>query len=53
MKRRYWPAVIVAVTLVVFASYLAYTQMLVRQVRREARIHSEIFAFVQQGMASP
>lgn len=53
MKRRYWPGVIVAVTLLVFASYLAYTQMLVRRVRTEARVHSEIYGYVQQGLASP
>ena len=53
MSRRYWPAALAAVTLLVFASYLIYTQLLLRRVRADARVHSEIYAYVQQGLASP
>jgi signal transduction histidine kinase len=53
MLRRYWPVVFAGVALVVFGSYIASTQYLVRQIRREAHIHTEIYALVQQGLATP
>jgi signal transduction histidine kinase len=53
MLRRYWPAVFTGVALVLFGSYIAYTQYLVRQIRRESHVHSEIYALVQQGLATP
>jgi signal transduction histidine kinase len=53
MKRRIWPTALALIALLVFGSYLAYTQYLVQQIRDEARIRSRIFATVQQGIMSP
>lgn len=50
MKRRLWPAALTAVSIVVLGSYLAYTQYIVRQIEREAEVHKQIIALVQQGM---
>jgi signal transduction histidine kinase len=50
MSRRYWPAALTAVSILVFGTYLAYTQYVVRQIEREADVHRRIIALVQQGM---
>lgn len=52
MRRRFWPVALAVIALLVFGSYLAYTQYLVQQIRDEARIRSRIFATVQAGMVS-
>jgi signal transduction histidine kinase len=50
MTRRFWPAALTAVSILLLASYLAYTQYIVRQIRQEADVHRDIIALVQQGM---
>jgi len=50
MRRRIWPIALAAVAVLVFGSYLAYTQYLVQQIRDEARFRSRIFATVQAGI---
>jgi signal transduction histidine kinase len=50
MRRRYWPAALAAASILVLASYLAYTQHLVRLIRDEAAVHVQIYSIVQQGM---
>jgi signal transduction histidine kinase len=50
MSRRFWPAALTAVSVLVFGTYLVYTQYVVRQVEREADVHRRIIALVQQGM---
>ncbi|CAN5836122.1 hypothetical protein BH23GEM9_BH23GEM9_02920 [soil metagenome] len=50
MTRRFWPAALAAVSILVLGSYLAYTQYIVRQIQREANVHRDIIALVQQGM---
>jgi signal transduction histidine kinase len=50
MTRRFWPAALTAVSIVVLGSYLVYTQYIVRQIEREAAVHKQIIALVQQGM---
>jgi signal transduction histidine kinase len=50
MTRRVWPAALVAVSILVLGSYLAYTQYIVRQIRQEADVHRDIIALVQQGV---
>ena len=52
MKRR-WPLILALLSLLVFGSYLAYTVFLVRRIRAEARIHTEMYAAVQRGLYSP
>ncbi len=53
MRRRFWPALLATASLVVFASYLAYTQYLVRQIRQQGVINSRIWSLVQRGLLSP
>jgi signal transduction histidine kinase len=50
MNRRYWPAALIAVSIVVLGSYLAYTQYIVRQIEAEAAVNKRVIALVQQGM---
>ncbi|HEX6307941.1 MAG TPA: HAMP domain-containing sensor histidine kinase [Longimicrobiales bacterium] len=51
MNRRLWPAALVLISVLVLGSYLVYTQYLVREIRREAAIHSQVYAIVQRGAA--
>lgn len=53
MKRRHWPAALAVLSTVIFGSYLLYTESLVREIRAEAVIHSQIYALIQQGIAAP
>jgi len=50
MGRRYWPALLVLAAFFVFASYLIYTQYLVRRIREQAAINTRIWAHVQEGL---
>jgi signal transduction histidine kinase len=50
MSRRFWPAALTAVSILVFGTYLAYTQYVVRQIEREAQVHRRMIALVQEGM---
>jgi signal transduction histidine kinase len=50
MMRRFWPAVLAGVSILIIGSYLLYTQWLVQQIRSEAAIHAQIYSIVQQGM---
>jgi signal transduction histidine kinase len=52
VTRRYWPAVLALLSILVFGSYLAYTTHLVNQIRAESQIHSEMYATVQRGLIS-
>ena len=52
MTRRYWPAALALLSVLVFGSYLAYTNHLVNQIRAESQIHSEMYASVQRGLIS-
>ena len=52
MTRRYWPIAFALLSVLVFGSYLAYTNYLVSQIRAESQIHSEMYATVQRGLIS-
>lgn len=52
MRRRYWPAALALLAILVFGWYLAYTNYLVGRIRAEARIHTEMYAAVQRGLFS-
>ena len=52
MTRRYWPVILALLSVLVFGSYLAYTNHLVNQIRAESQIHSEMYATVQRGLIS-
>jgi signal transduction histidine kinase len=51
MIRRLGPAALAMVSILVLGSYLLYTQYLVREIRREAAIHSQVYSLVQRGIA--
>jgi signal transduction histidine kinase len=53
MNRRYWPAALALLALLLFGSYLGYMMYIARHVRDEAEIHSRMYAAVQRGLASP
>jgi signal transduction histidine kinase len=48
--RRFWPAALAAASILVLGSYLVYTTYLVRQIRREASIHAQVYSLVQKGL---
>jgi signal transduction histidine kinase len=50
MKRRYWPALLAVAALAVFATYLAYTQYVVAEIKAQARVNSRIYSLVQRGL---
>jgi signal transduction histidine kinase len=52
MSRRYSPAALAILALFLFGSYLVYTQHLVRQIREQSLILTEMFAAVQRGLVS-
>jgi signal transduction histidine kinase len=51
--RRFWPAALAAASILVLGSYLVYTTYLVRQIRREAAIHAQVYSLVQKGLLAP
>lgn len=53
MSRRHWPVALALLSVLVFGSYLAYTNHLASQIRAESQIHSEMYATVQRGLISP
>lgn len=53
MRRRYWPAALALLSLLVFGSYLVYTDHLMQRIRQEAQIHTQMYAAVQRGLFSP
>lgn len=52
MLRRIWPYTLALVALLVFGSYLYYTQFLVEQIREDAALRTRIFGIVQSGSIS-
>ncbi len=53
MIRRHWPAALTLLAVVVFGSYLLYTEMLVREIQAESKIQTRMYALVQQGLLAP
>lgn len=53
MNRRHWPAALTLLALLVFGSYLFYTEKLVREIRAEAKIQTRMYALVQRGLLAP
>jgi len=50
MSRRVLPAALAAVSILILASYLYYTQHLVREITHKTEIDVQIFTIVQRGM---
>jgi signal transduction histidine kinase len=53
MNRRLWPAVLAILTLLIFGSYIAYTQFLASQIRLEARLQAKMYSLVQKALQQP
>jgi signal transduction histidine kinase len=53
MKRRYWPVVLAAASFLVFGSYIAYTQLLMRLIKQQAEVHTRVYSLVQREINSP
>ncbi len=53
MIRRHWPAALTLLAVVVFGSYLLYTELLVREIQAESKIQTRMYALVQQGLLAP
>jgi hypothetical protein len=53
MRNRYWPTALVFLAVVVLGWYLVYTQLLMREMRRVAQIHSSINFQVLRAMNDP
>lgn len=52
LDRRPWPGVLTVLAIVFIGSFLVYTELIVREIRAEAQVHSRMFALVQQGLLS-
>jgi hypothetical protein len=50
MNVRHWPTVLALLAVAVLGSYLVYTERLVRDIRREAEIHKQMYAIVNDGL---
>lgn len=50
MNRRVWSAAVVVAAVLVFGSYLAYTQYLVREIRAQNEINSRVYELAQRGL---
>jgi signal transduction histidine kinase len=53
MNRRHLPTALALLAAVILGGYLIYTELLVREMRRDAVIHSRIFTEVLRGLADP
>lgn len=53
MSRRYWPAALALLALLVFGSYLIFIRYLESQWMRQESIHVRMYETVQRGLASP
>lgn len=52
MDRRPWLVALTLLSLLCFASFLLYTERIIREVRTEAALHTRIYMLVQRGLLS-
>lgn len=52
-RSRYWPTALAILTLIVLGWYLVYTELLAREMRRDAELHSQLYSLIYQGLSSP
>ncbi len=52
MDQRPWLVALTLLALVVFGSFLLYTERIIQEVRSEAALHTRIYALVQRGLLS-
>lgn len=53
MLNRYWPTALVFLAVVVLGWYLVYTEILVREIRRDAIVHSRLYLQILRGLNDP
>jgi signal transduction histidine kinase len=53
VSRRRWPTALALLAAAILAWYLIYSQFLVREMRRDARVHSRIVVGVLKGLTDP
>jgi signal transduction histidine kinase len=53
MSRRHWPTALALLAAAILGGYLVYTELLVRDMRRDAAIHSRIVVQVLRGLWDP
>ncbi len=53
MRNRYWPTALGLLAAVVLGWYLLYTELLMREMRRDARVHSRIYITILRGLNDP
>jgi hypothetical protein len=53
MRNRYWPIALALLAAVVLGWYLLYTQLLMREMRRDALAHSGIYFQILRGLNDP
>jgi signal transduction histidine kinase len=53
MPSRYWPTVLGLLAAVVLGWYLFYTELVVREMRRDVAVHSRIYSRVIRGLNDP
>jgi signal transduction histidine kinase len=51
-NRRHWPAALILLAILIFGSYLLYTEQMVREIRRETATQTRIYGLVQRGLLS-
>ncbi|HEX2078730.1 MAG TPA: HAMP domain-containing sensor histidine kinase, partial [Longimicrobium sp.] len=53
MNRRHWPTTLALLAAAILAWYLVYSQLLVREMRKDAEVHSRIVVRVLAGLNDP
>jgi signal transduction histidine kinase len=53
MRNRYWLTALGLLAVVVLGWYLLYTELLMREMRRDARVHSRIYITILRGLNDP
>jgi len=53
MRNRHWPTALGLLAAVVLGWYLLYTELLMREMRRDARVHSRIYITILRGLNDP
>ena len=53
MLSRYWPTALGLLAAVVLGWYLLYTELLMREMRRDALVHSRIYIQILRGLNDP
>jgi signal transduction histidine kinase len=53
MVRRHWPTVLALLAAAALGWHLLYTELLIREVRRDAAVHSQIYVQILRGLQDP